>query len=400
MSKTNKASKIVIMILVLCLVFSGVPAIFAANFAADDLSIKVFSSDLGLKDMFESLSESSLDIEEDQTLNFDTNMIITQENFSNIKNNKDKIQKLLGKGKLFALYNYDGTGLQVDDEIEYPITIEAEKDENFKTVARIFFVGEDNKFNIQDVSVAKNYSMEKSLKEVKRVIKEIVKPRLKKDKNKMVEALNSSITASAATTWVPLGSYGDSKAGSPYGFMQIAYDVQTLQDSNGKDYYSIHSYITGTPGEALTTQGYESQWVSEKIFTQMYLSLPQTNSMIFKYGPYNAINTSSYSVNVAVDSAPGFSWTGNNTDVDVTANVLNSWQVNWEAAFDSLGSARHSTFTFEPGITAWIPSTSSSALFTLANVYTVDSWTTSPVTAVDLTCKLTCYPNRISGIRW
>ncbi len=223
---------------------------------------------------------------------------------------------------------------------------------------------------------------------------------MKKDKNKIIKDINPTITAMAASSWKSIGTYGNSKAGSPYGYMQISYEVQTLQDTNSRDYYSIHSYITCTPGEALTTQGYDSKWVSEKMVTQMYLSTPQTDSMIYKYGPYNAIDTSTYTVSVGIDSAPGFSWTKNNTDVDITANVPDKWTPNWTAEFDSLGDARHSTFTFEPGITAYVPQSTTSALFALRNIYTVDSWTTSPVTAVDFTCKLTCLPDRISGISW
>jgi hypothetical protein len=179
------------------------------------------------------------------------------------------------------------------------------------------------------------------------------------------------------------------------GNLQMVYEVSTAQDVSNYDYYTIHAYITGTPGDSLYSNGYDL----DEVYT---LIEGASTSTLYKHGPNTSSSATTYSVDLGFSGSKngvelnfGLSWTRPREDVTIAKTLVNNYKCEWTADIDDWQNMADYSYTFEPGGTVRVSSTSSYARIWGYGRVKVDKWNESPSTAAYGGLYFYCYPDRV-----
>lgn len=191
-----------------------------------------------------------------------------------------------------------------------------------------------------------------------------------------------------ATTLTPttIGIVDVTTTREPKGKLKASYEVATVQNRMGKDYYFVKAYIKGMPGCILTSESdkYERKYQGEG----MTASIGTTTSSvtISKCEPKRTITTGSNTIGIDVNlSGPfgskpnewgvtgGWSWSRDYVDTVIKASE-GSTKGTWNITL--YDTAQEASFAFEPGAVFECPDTKSTVLLSVEASYILDSWDT------------------------
>ena len=337
-----------------------------------------------------------------------SHLLLDQQIFSSaLSNQSAKMKEAIYNGNIIAVFDNSNKVYDYEKELGLPIGFltpqnsknfnhtrnhNAYKNDTHKSIGYIYQVDELGSIHITRVNTLKRASSNEN------------------DINTFANILlnyepaeNSTYTMSRATSSTKfLGTIADYYKGSDKkGDVNVVYEVSTVQDIDGYDYYAIHAYIDATPGDALYDSGYD--------LDELYTSLSAlTNATLYKTGPNTKYEAKSYTVDMGIEGSKkdgltgsfNFSWTKEIPVVDIKKNVLSSTKCEWIVDIDDWDDDADNTLTFEPGGIFRI--VNGKELAVLGNtVLTVDRWNKFPSTALAKSTAFYCIDDSLNpGYSW
>lgn len=194
-----------------------------------------------------------------------------------------------------------------------------------------------------------------------------------------------------------LGSFTVTTTCLPKGKLKATYIFYTVQDLDGKDYYTAKANVVGYPGATLSSSNsnYKSKYKGLSLNT--LIKTTTSSVTVDSYGPLILDKTSSYTVSVGesfnansgTTFGADFEYTKNITDADIEATSTTK-QAQWDISLSS--TARTKSITFVPAITFDCPASKASVDISCSSKYVLDSWDTFKETVSvsrNVTCKST-----------
>ena len=345
----------------------------------------------------------------EQEIDWNSNVIIAKEKLEQIKEKKEKIQKMIRNRKLLAVFEEDGLRIGVEEKIGFPITVDMDEQSDVKVIARIYNISQNKKICISDITVPSGYTKKQKIDKLFKVINESVSR--EPDNNRDTMNLLPQTEIYAALTSKTHGiMYRSFQEKPPYGDIVCQYDMSTVQDiggagASGKDFYLVYGNITIQPGRKLYNQsgkiGYEKKWVNQYLDTEF--ELKTTGDIVIAKLDTSSDQTA-WSVSLEGDfdgkrSAEGSQpdWSRYHSDCSVTriGPLTPCFDVvKWHVHLDAFASSSKGAFEFEPGIKIETQANSNHIHFCAFICYTVDSWNTRPRQAALTVSSIHIYPDR------
>lgn len=202
-------------------------------------------------------------------------------------------------------------------------------------------------------------------------------------------------TTSSATS---IGIIDVTTTREPKGKLNASYEVFTVQDYSGRDYYIVKSTLNGMPGCILSSTKYDSKYQGEGMYATIGTSTSSVT--IDAYGPHRTVKSKSYTVEVGgswskeggFEISGGWSWTRNIEDTDIEASCTNN-TATWDVTLRD--SAQKTSFAFEPAVTFDCPSNKETVYVSVYASYDLDSWDTLAET-IELSRTIKC--NKTSAV--
>lgn len=304
---------------------------------------------------------------------------------------------------LFENFIHCGGIIVVNHDIDYPDSICKELNMNFEPeffntnddtnlnigtdIATLYYTYGNDLSGIYVINVQGKFSNEEKEALITDTINDIHNTQNSYRKSEIQPlATNGSIKS--------LGTFTVTTTRMPKGKLTAKYELFTVQNYNGEDYYTAKANITGYPGATLASSdsSYQSKYFGESL--GVTIKTTSSGAVMDSYGPHRTVGSSTYSVNVGgsfnansgASLGANFSYSKSMPDTSIDATSTRQ-QAVWDVTLNS--KAQKKSITFVPAATFSTPASATSIILSVSAEYVLDSWNTYNET-ISLNRAITC----------